>query len=238
MKTTLVIINILLMIALAVLFMKGKFWGKAIDYIHAQENMKNAYSYDMNKNYKIKSDQYLSYDRQANIVMFGNSLTEMVEWNELLGRDDIVNRGIGSDITEGMLNRIESVFKVTPEICFFMGGTNDFIKRISYSKTISNIEKILSTLKNSNVKIVIQSVLFTNTLFEDHKRVNTLVSKINLKLNEIAKKNDIVFLDLNQYLSKDSLLKSQYTYDGLHLNSEGYKVWGNVISETLEVLSE
>ena len=37
--------------------------------------------------------------------MLGNSNTYGVDWVELLDREGIINRGIGSDITEGFLNR-------------------------------------------------------------------------------------------------------------------------------------
>ncbi len=52
---------------------------------------------------------------QKNIVMLGNSLTNRISWNELLGRDDVANRGIGSDITAGFTHRINFAFNVNPK---------------------------------------------------------------------------------------------------------------------------
>ena len=65
--------------------------------------------------------------------MLGNSLTNRISWNELLVRDDIANRGIGSDITAGFINRINFVFNVKPKICFIEGGVNDLGQKCAAS---------------------------------------------------------------------------------------------------------
>ena len=49
----------------------------------------------------------LSKITSADVVFLGNSITAGGNWSELLGRDRIVNRGIGGDNTVGMLQRLE-----------------------------------------------------------------------------------------------------------------------------------
>jgi len=232
-KNKLYIVCLLLSLVTVFMFLKGNYLKKITESIYLIFDIKDNYSYEMNRNYEIQRDKHMSYANQADIVMFGNSITEMAEWNELLGRSDIVNRGIGGDITEGMLNRIESVTKVKPEICFFLGGINDIIKNISQDKTISNVENIISVLIKNNIKPVIQSVIYTGSYYQNCKAINEEVSELNNELSGIAKTNEIAFIDLNKYLSDEGYLKNEYTYDGLHLNAKGYKVWAEILNDFL-----
>ncbi|MFT4019161.1 MAG: hypothetical protein QM668_19515 [Agriterribacter sp.] len=42
----------------------------------------------------------------------------------------MANRGIGSDVTEGYINRINDIFELEPKICFIEGGVNDLARNI------------------------------------------------------------------------------------------------------------
>lgn len=50
-------------------------------------------------------------DCKDKIVFIGDSITDGGEWNELLGRNDVVNRGIIGDTTNGVLNRLGSLYQ-------------------------------------------------------------------------------------------------------------------------------
>ena len=43
------------------------------------------------------------------IIFLGNSITEGANWNELAGMRNVLNRGIGGDVTFGVLGRLEEV---------------------------------------------------------------------------------------------------------------------------------
>jgi len=233
MKTVAVILNIFLLTAFIFLFVRGNFWNKTKNFLQEKRDVKNTYTYDMNRLYEVKKNMHMSYKDSARIVMLGNSLTEQAEWDELLHREDVVNRGISADITEGMLNRIETVLKVNPEICLFMGGINDIVKRVSYSKTVENIIEIVRILKENDIIPVIQSVIYVGRSYPDNERINTLVKKMNQDLMRIAADHGSIFIDLNKYLSRDGYLKKNYTYDGLHLNAKGYKKWSELLDRIL-----
>jgi len=80
-------------------------------------------NYLNNPNYKKMMDLYNSYPtRQANIVMLGDSHTAGVNWGELLGRKDVVGRGIPSDVTKGLLARLSDVLKLKPKVVFILVG--------------------------------------------------------------------------------------------------------------------
>ena len=62
--------------------------------------------------YEKKNSQFeflKKSDKQYRFVMRGDSITDHGEWNELLGREDVINRGIGGDTTYGVLKRIANL---------------------------------------------------------------------------------------------------------------------------------
>jgi hypothetical protein len=69
--------------------------------------------------------------KMATIVMMGSSLTQKSEIGlNCLKRNDIVNRGIGSDIAEGYWHRIYSVHQAQNHNMFFLEiGANDLLRK-------------------------------------------------------------------------------------------------------------
>ena len=60
------------------------------------------------------------------IVFLGNSIIEAGEnWNEKFGVDNIVNRGISGDFTEGILVRLDEIIYYKPLAVFILIGIND-----------------------------------------------------------------------------------------------------------------
>ena len=119
MKKTLITTNIITAIFLIGILVTEKYPQrvyKRVNSIFADQ--KSQYSFLDNPSYIELTDLYTVYSGQKDIVMLGNSLTNRISWNELLVRDDVANRGIGSDITAGFINRINFVLNVKPKICF------------------------------------------------------------------------------------------------------------------------
>ncbi|GAB4131175.1 MAG: hypothetical protein Fur0015_04990 [Ignavibacteriales bacterium] len=199
-------------------------------------------SFNRNPNYELELGlQSISKIRQADIVMFGNSITHGGNWNELLGRKNVVERGIPSDNTEGMLNRINSIIKLNPKICFILAGVNDLYSGFSVEYTFSNYVQILNELKKKKIIPVIQSCIYAgkdwgkdwNLTPEFNQNKNLEIERLNFLLKDYAVKNNIDFIDLNSKLSKDKFLLPEVTYDNLHLNFKGYKLW---VSEVEKIL--
>ncbi len=208
---------------------------RRITRVSTAEIAEGSYTYDMNPLYKSETERFMASEEKADIVMLGNSITSQADWSVLLNRNDVLNRGISGDITEGMLRRLESVIKVKPSMCFLMGGINDITRRVPYEDTLSNLKTIAEILKTNGITPVIQSVLYTENRFFSSEYNNPIVKKLNEDLMEFCSENKIDFLDLNRFMSKDNSLKAEYTDDGLHLNAKGYEVWSKVLNSYLKL---
>lgn len=203
-----------------------------------------------NPNYQLQIGYYDLYKtKQADIVMLGNSLTHGANWNELLGRPNVVSRGIPSDILEGFLHRMDYIYKLNPKICFIMGGVNDIYSWIPLETIFQNYIRVINGLKARNIRVVIQSTLHTGpnwgkewietnrpdlNVREYNAERNNQISELNRMLASYAKQNKIDFIDLNTNMSSFNFLKSHLTWDGTHLNANGYKIWSKAVDNLLK----
>lgn len=224
----------ILLLILIVMAVKFNVIRRGTQYLKFLISKENTYTFEMNPNYYPKKEQFEMINGQFDIVMLGNSITEQINWNELLGRNDIANRGISGDITEGMLFRMDSVLKLRPSLCFFMGGVNDITRRIPYEKTLSNIAEIINILTAEGIETVVQSVLYTEDGFFSSEYNNPIITRLNEDLKKLCSEKGVIYMDLNSCMSKNGKLIPEYTLDGLHLNAEGYAVWGKVLEDFLE----
>jgi len=194
--------------------------------------------YLYNPNYTLEVDKYKTYMmKQADIVMLGNSLTHGINWNELLGRTSISEQGIPSDISEGVINRLEYVYKLNPKMCFVMIGVNDIFSWISVDVIFANYKSIIEKLKAKNIIPVIQSVLYAGKTQQSAENRNIEIMKLNELLMQYAKENKIEFVNLNRKMSTSNFLKEELTYDGIHLTSEGFQIWGREVDKVLRKFS-
>jgi len=199
-----------------------------------QQN-KPKYSFKDNASYVEKMSLFSIYGKKGKIVMLGNSITERVDWAELLKRDDIINRGVGSDITEGYLSRMEYIYSVNPKVCYIMGGVNDIAKNVPLQETVQNIIKIIEGLKQHHIIPVLQSVLYVADIYPNHQVMNQKIEGMNVELVKAAKEGKVQFMNLNDLLSSDKQLIKEYVLkDGIHLNGPGYVKWRSVLLADLK----
>jgi len=185
------------------------------------------------KNYYFDKKSFFEVNgSKADIVMIGDSITDRAEWNELFSDLSIVDRGISGDTTEGVLNRLESIYSTNAKKAFIMIGVNELGRNTSVDGVISKYEKIVFQLKQHGITPYIQSVLL---LGDKHADRNENILKFNLRLKALSEKENIVFIDLNKVLSENGKLKESFSSeDGVHLNGDGYSVWKNSIEKYIQ----
>lgn len=202
-----------------------------------------------NPNYKLQLDLYDVYKlNQADIVMLGNSLTHGANWNELLGRTNVIERGIVSDVVAGYAARLRYVTKLKPKIVFILGGLNDIYSWVPVETIYQDYMRIIEELKRNKITPVIQSTLYAGKdwgkewleqnrpdldVAKYNSERNSQVDRLNELLSNFAKVNQIEFIDINSKLSRGGYLKPEVTYDGAHLNANGYKIWAEEVDKIL-----
>jgi lysophospholipase L1-like esterase len=166
----------------------------------------------------------------AAIVFVGDSLTDRCDWGELLGRCDVVNRGIDADTTGGVLERISDITHMKPAKIFIMIGGNDFIFGKSVTGILENYRKIIARVRaeSPGTVIYVQSVL--PTVYRIVPILRSSIKDLNEGLRSLADGRMVIYIDVySQMVDIRGDLNPTLTLDGAHLNGPGYLVWKKAI---------
>jgi len=180
-----------------------------------------------------KKSFFDAFGSYASVVMIGDSLTDGAEWREMFPGVALVNRGVDGDTTAGVLKRMEGITSAHARKAFIMIGINDFKEGRSVDAALQDYRRIVSRLNESGMKVYVQSTLACNEAKAEWIACGALRGKIkelNRGLAGLASAN-VTFIDINAELAGPDGLKSDLTYDGVHLNGEGYRIWRDRISK-------
>jgi lysophospholipase L1-like esterase len=191
-------------------------------------------------NYKSRLAFFKSYpNSKKDIIFLGNSITQGVDWAELLQNKHARNRGISGDISYGVLERLNEVTEGQPAKVFILIGINDIEHNIPDTLIVNNYRRIIRQIKagSPKTKIYFHTLLPVNnefTQFKKHYNKDEHILFVNTALKKIAVEEKITLIDLHaHFLDAANKLDKRYTMDGLHLNAEGYKVWAGILKEYL-----
>jgi len=212
------------------LLIRGNYFGM-LRQTMSQE--KGSYDYESNASYVQRSTQFdMLPVRDTDIVFVGDSITARFEWDEYFTDYTVANRGIDSDVTEGVYNRLDTIVSQTPEKIFLMIGINDIRQQIPPEATLSYYEKILDELMLSlpDCEIYVQSVLPVHTSTGIN---NTDVQSLNTSIEDLANRKGLTYLDIYSAVV-DEENNFTYTADGVHPTGEGYSVWTGIVEQHLD----
>lgn len=187
------------------------------------------------KNYKAEIYARRSADAEKGAVVFyGDSLTEMYDLQEYY---DFTahNRGISGDRTDHMLERLGSnLIALQPSAVVFLGGCNDLRHGSDPEQVISNIDAILTQIRNAlpDCRIIVESLYPINTRSSGifaHTPGQCTVDKLlttNAMLQALCSAHGVVYADIFSLLAgEDGNILPQYVLpDGLHITDEAYRV--------------
>ena len=174
-----------------------------------------------------------TFGARTSVVMVGDSLTDGAEWGEMFPGIAVANRGVDGDTTAGVLRRLEGIVSVHARKAFVMIGINDFKEDRSVEAVFRDYRGIVSRLSESGTKVFIQSTLLCNEAkagWISCAAIQGRIRELNRRLAGLASA-DVAFIDINAGLAGPGGLKAELSYDGVHLNGEGYRIWKTEISK-------
>ncbi len=174
--------------------------------------------------YRLLAPVYTALPRHAALVMLGDSITALTDWNALLPSFDVANRGIIGDTTEGVLRRLDSIIAMQPQCVAVMLGVNDLLAGLSVQQIAENYTAIVDRLSASGAVVIVQSTLAT--------RLNASVFDVDRSLSQICRQSGrCLFLDLNSTLAAQGAIAD--TIDGVHIGPNSYKIWASALTPLL-----
>ncbi len=190
------------------------------------------------RTYPLLTEQFKSFKHSSSdIVFLGNSITFGVDWYELLQIPQARNRGISGDMTFGVLERLQEIIDGKPAKLFIMIGVNDILRNVPDQYIIANYNKMIARIKEGSPRtaIYLQSILPVNESFPQHKSIigkGERIIAMNRQLKQIAKENNLTYIDLySGFTGQADVLDAGLSYDGLHLNLNGYLRWKEILEK-------
>ena len=186
----------------------------------------------------------VKFDANDNFIFLGDSITELYPLEEYYDNLPVVNSGISGNKTTDILNDMKTrVYQYNPTKVFLLIGTNDLNSTDEdiVDVTFDNIKKIVNEIKEnrSDATIYVESVYPVNSVIENNvvtNRTNKKVKELNKKLSNYCDEESCEYINLyDDLIDEEGNLKTEYTEDGLHLNSLGYVV---ITRELLPYLNE
>ncbi|MDE7159882.1 MAG: hypothetical protein K2O24_03420 [Muribaculaceae bacterium] len=173
---------------------------------------------------------------ETDIVFLGNSITDGGEFAEMFGMENCINRGIRSDVINGVRKRLRQVTDGHPAKIFLLIGINDVSHGLPAEKIASNYEQLVKEIREATpeTELYVQSVMPINNDFKRYKNLvgrEDVIPALNALIKEIAVNNGATYIDLWGALADESgsKLRREFTNDGLHLTGAGYQAWAGAI---------
>lgn len=187
----------------------------------------------------------------VDVVFMGDSITHLWEVRAYFGRSGkfLVNRGIGGDTTKYALRRFEAdVLQLKPKVAVIKIGINNtwamdvWIEKDRkspddlFKEITEDIRDMAAQALAANITPVVCSILpICITMNINTAKRNELVVRINAELQQLAGKQDILFVDYHRHMTMpDGLtMREELVYDGIHPNVRGYNIMAQALQETL-----
>ena len=173
------------------------------------------------------------------VVFMGNSITE--GWAPLFAKlfpgKPYVGRGISGQTTAQMLPRFrQDVITLHPAVVVILAGTNDIAGNTgpaTLEEIRDNIASMADLARANGIHVVLCSVLpVYDYPWKPGLEPAAKIMTLNTWLKAYADAHDAVYVDLHAIMRDDrNGLKSEYTYDGVHLSEPGYRLMSTLVEQ-------
>ncbi len=170
------------------------------------------------------------------IVFTGSSSIRL--WKDLQGiypQYQIVNTGFGGSESSDLLTYTdELILQFNPKKVFIYEGDNDINANKKPKDIITVFKEIILQIKNSNPDTWIVIISAKPSLARWHLKGK--YKRLNRKFCRLGKKEQkIDYANIwNIMLDGKKLRQDIFIEDGLHLNSKGYELWNQIISNYIQ----
>jgi len=186
------------------------------------------------KNFERKRDFFKQYPVvPGDIVMAGDSLTDLGLWDELLPGLPVKNRGISAETSKGLLRRMGDITCGHPAAIFILIGTNDLPWYM-----LRTVEAILKTYAAIIERIQIDSPethIYIQSILPRRWWYLYSIHRLNHGLRSLSLQYGCTYIDLyTPFATLNGVIRPEYTNDKLHLMAAGYAHWAELIKPYIE----
>jgi lysophospholipase L1-like esterase len=156
----------------------------------------------------------------------------LAHWNSSFHGWNAANFGWGGDRTENILWRLGNgeLKGVDPEVIVVQAGTNNVGGQPGSpdraDAIAAGVEAIVASCREQAPGAVI---VLTGIFPRSEPAVDNEIARINRRLERYSREQGLRFIDINEQLGEDGLLRPEMSGDGLHLSLAGYEAWAEAL---------
>jgi acyl-CoA thioesterase-1 len=128
----------------------------------------------------------------------------------------VVNAGVSGETSSGTLARIDWILTRKPKLVIVGTGANDGLRGISVNVVEENLREIVTQLKENNVVVLLAGMKMVYNLGPEY------VTQFNAVYPRIAEEMGVKLIPF--FLEGVAARTNLNQEDGVHPNSEGYKI--------------
>lgn len=175
----------------------------------------------------------------ADIAFFGDSITFGGKWEEAFPDQMSINLGVSGDSAFNLAIRMPLIETLMPSKCFMMIGVNDLLYQETIKEILEMYEWLLIELNEQRqtygLTVYLQSILPVNEDQCVYDVSNQDIKTLNNGIQKLASDYGMIYIDLFPlFTDEEGMLAVQYSYDGLHLSDEGYRIWYDTLLPFVE----
>lgn len=192
-------------------------------------------------------DVALAEAGESKLVFWGDSITEgwngngQAFWNEHFAPMGAVNFGIGGDMTQNLLWRLNNGAAGTldPDRIVLLIGTNNYgFTDESPAHVAAGVSWVVFKLREVHPKAeILLMAVFPRDEEPDHPNRIKII-ELNQLIQPLGDIDGITYLDIGKkFLLADGTLSSELMPDFLHLSDKGYQIWCKAILKWIKATS-
>lgn len=172
-------------------------------------------------------------DSKADVVFVGDSLIEMYDLKTFEVPFKMMNRGIVSDKSMGVLTSLQDrVLTLKPKLVILLIGSNDICDGYSLFQIKTNINDILIEFEKNEITTILLNVLppcyhkasHVDSIYPDCRDIVRIKELNNLLKDLSLQFKDVTLFDTFSLLADEfQSLAVEDTLDGVHLTSSAYQ---------------
>ncbi|MCW8869365.1 MAG: arylesterase [Proteobacteria bacterium] len=129
---------------------------------------------------------------------------------------EVVNAGLSGETSTGLVNRLDWVMQLKPDLTLLNIGANDAMRGLDLALTEQNIRTIIKTLRNNDSDVILAGMEIYDNLGREY------VTGFKAMYPRIAEDMDVTFIP---FFLQGVAGQPQYNQaDGIHPNLAGYQV--------------